>query len=66
MKDLKKLISKNFILIILSSFMIIALCILSNDTEKSIEKVSKECAEQGYGIASKYTKSGDIYYICKN
>lgn len=44
---------------------VIVLCnILSNDMEKQIEKVSKECASQGYGIKASYTKEGDKFYIC--
>lgn len=38
--------------------------ILKNDMEKHIEKVSQECASQGYGIKAKYTKEGDKYYVC--
>ncbi len=45
------------ILIILSN-------ILENDMEEHIEKVSKECASQGYGIKATYTKEGDKFYIC--
>ena len=43
---------------------IILSTILSNDMEEHIEKVSKECASQGYGITAKYTKEGDKYYVC--
>lgn len=43
---------------------IILSIILSNDIEEHIEKVSKECASQGYGITAKYTKEGDKYYVC--
>lgn len=32
--------------------------------EKHIEKVSKECAEQGYGIKATYTNTGDKFYVC--
>lgn len=38
--------------------------ILANDMEKHIEKVSEECASEGYGIKAKYTKEGDKYYVC--
>lgn len=31
------------------------------------ERRSKECASEGYnGIAKKYTKEGDMYYVCVN
>lgn len=43
---------------------IILSTILSNDMDEHIEKVSKECASQGYGITAKYTKEGDKYYVC--
>ena len=38
--------------------------ILSKDMEEHIEKVSKECASQGYGIKASYTNEGDKFYIC--
>lgn len=31
------------------------------------ERRSKECARQGYnGIAERYTKEGDLYFVCEN
>ncbi len=38
--------------------------ILSKNMEEHIEKVSKECASQGFGIKASYTKEGDKFYIC--
>lgn len=38
--------------------------ILEKDMEEHIERVSKECASQGYGIKATYTKEGDKFYIC--
>ncbi len=38
--------------------------ILENDMETHIEKVSKECASQGYGIKAYYTNQGDKFYKC--
>lgn len=38
---------------------------LTNDMNNHIERVSKKCAEQGYGIEIHYTKEGDEYYACK-
>lgn len=38
--------------------------VIESDMEKHIEKVSSECASQGYGITAKYTKEGDKYYVC--
>lgn len=35
------------------------------EMEEHIERVSKECASQGYGITAKYTNEGDKYYVCK-
>lgn len=53
------------ILVISGIIMIIILSnILANDMEEHIERVSKECASQGYGITAKYTKEGDKYYVC--
>ena len=53
------------IVVIILLFLIIILNnILNNDMEKHIEKVSKECALQGYGIKATYTKEGDKYYVC--
>lgn len=34
------------------------------EMEKHIERVSKECASQGYGIKSYYTNQGDKFYKC--
>ena len=39
--------------------------VINNDMENHIEKVSNECAMQGYGITAKYTKEGEKYYVCK-
>jgi len=47
--------------------LILIICInnyLDKSMEQHIEKVSQECAEQGYGIKAKYTKEGDKYYVC--
>ena len=38
--------------------------ILAKDMEENIEKVSKECASQGYGIKAYYTNQGDKFYKC--
>ncbi len=38
--------------------------ILEKDMEEHIEKVSKECASQGYGIKAYYTNQGDKFYKC--
>lgn len=38
--------------------------ILNNQMEKHIEKVSKECAEHGYGITATYGNDGEKYYVC--
>lgn len=67
MKNIKKFLEDNIvgIGIVLAILLIIFLSTtLSNDMEKHIEKVSKECASQGYGITAKYTKEGDKYYVC--
>ena len=63
---------KNYIcehpLAIIICIAILILILLSNllekDMEEHIEKVSKECASQGYGIKATYTKEGDKFYIC--
>lgn len=45
--------------------LLIILCnIMARDEEKHIERVSQECAEQGFGIKAQYTKEGDKYYVC--
>lgn len=67
MKNIKKFLEDNIvgIGIVLAILLIIFLSTtLSNDMEKHIERVSKECASQGYGITAKYTKEGDKYYVC--
>ena len=67
MKNIKKFLEDNIagIGIVLAILLIIFLSTtLSNDMKKHIEKVSKECASQGYGITAKYTKEGDKYYVC--
>lgn len=38
---------------------------LDNEMETHIERVSEECAKEGYGIVAKYTKEGEKYYVCK-
>lgn len=38
--------------------------ILEKDMEEHIEKVSKECASQGYGIKAYYTNQCDKFYKC--
>lgn len=38
--------------------------LLVNDMESHIEKVSQECAEQGFGIKAYYTNQGDKFYEC--
>lgn len=66
-KSILNYLKENVVIVIIAVaiFMIIILSnILSNDMEKHIEKVSKECASQGYGITAKYTKEGDKYYVC--
>ena len=51
--------------ILLLTFVILGLItILNNDMERHIEKVSKECAEKGYGIKAYHTKDGDKFYTC--
>lgn len=56
---------KYTLLIILTIFVLAGLNkILSNDVERHIEKVSQECAKQGYGIKAYYTNSGDKFYRC--
>lgn len=37
----------------------------NREMEQHIERISKECASQGYGITANYTKEGDKYYVCK-
>lgn len=59
---------KNYIcehpLAIIICIALMIVIILSKDMEEHIEKVSKECASQGYGIKASYTKEGDKFYIC--
>ena len=38
---------------------------INKETEKTFERVSKECASQGYGVIVKHTKEGDKYYVCE-
>lgn len=38
---------------------------INNDLEKSKEKMTIECSNQGKVIATFYTNSGDKYYGCK-
>lgn len=62
-----KYLKENILAVIIGGailLIIILSTILSNDMEEHIEKVSKECASQGYGITAKYTKEGDKYYVC--
>lgn len=44
--------------------LIILNLILARDMEDHIERVSRECAEKGYGIKATYTKEGDKFYVC--
>lgn len=67
MKNIKSFLEDNVVGvgIVLAILLIIFLSTtLSNDMEEHIERVSKECASQGYGITAKYTKEGDKYYVC--
>lgn len=62
-----KYLKENILAVIIGMailLIIILSTILSNDMEEHIEKVSKECASQGYGITAQYTKEGDKYYVC--
>lgn len=54
------------VLIIMIAFLgfILLNSLLARDMEEHIERVSKECAEKGYGIKAAYTKEGDKYYVC--
>ena len=53
---------------IIITFLLLVCVILSNlinaDDEKHIQKVSIECAKQGYGIIAKYGNDGEKYYVC--
>ena len=51
------------IIAIIIFFVIIGNYLVSEDN-KSLEKKSKECASEGYGIKVSYTKEGDKYYVC--
>lgn len=53
-----------FIICIAIIILILLSNILENDMEKHIEKVSKECASQGYGIKAYHTSQGDKFYKC--
>lgn len=67
MKNIKEFLENNIIgvgIVVAILLIIILSNILSNDMERHIEKVSQECALQGYGIKAKYTKVGDKYYVC--
>lgn len=62
-----KLIKEHIIgILVISGIVVIILLssILANDMEEHIERVSKECASQGYGIKATYTKERDKFYIC--
>lgn len=64
---IKKYISKHPLAIIICVALMILIIlsnILENDMEEHIEKVSKKCASQGYGIKASYTKDGDKFYKC--
>lgn len=64
---IKKYISEHPLAIIICIALMIVIIlsnILSKDMEEHIEKVSKECASQGYGIKASYTKDGDKFYKC--
>lgn len=65
--NIERFLNENLIgIIVLCSILlvIIFMNILANDMEEHIEKVSKECASQGYGIKVYYTNSGDKFYKC--
>lgn len=66
-KKIKNYISEHPLAIIICiaiTILILLSNILEKDMEEHIEKVSKECASQGYGIKAIYTKEGDKFYIC--
>ena len=65
-KDKKKLNLLIKLSVLFFSFLFMFLIqVNQNDMQNHIEKVSSECASQGYGITVKYTKYGDKYYACK-
>lgn len=64
---IKKFISEHPIAIIICIAILIIILlsnILEHDMEEHIERVSKECASQGYGIKAYYTNQGDKFYKC--
>lgn len=59
----KNLLQALGIIIIISSI-IMVFDYLSYEDNKALEKRSRECASEGYGIKVSYTKEGDKYYVC--
>ena len=51
-------------IVLLILFFIIIGNYLVSDDNNSLEKKSKECALEGFGIKVAYTKEGDKYYVC--
>ena len=41
-----------------------SIIMLDIEEKKHIERVSKKCASQGYGIKLVYTSTGDEFYVC--
>lgn len=61
---LKSEVKYALIIIALVMLLIGLIQLLNNDMENHIERVSKECAEKGYGIRSYHTNDGDKFYTC--
>ena len=59
---------KYYVGLIVILFSLLSIVVLLNISNAQyidhIERVSKECASEGYGIKLQYTSSGDEYYVC--
>lgn len=51
-------------IIMIALFLVIMGNYFKLEDNKSLEKRSRECASEGYGIKVSYTKEGDKYYVC--
>ncbi len=63
-RKLKSWVVYSLITIVLTIVLVGLIQKVNADEERHIERVSKECSEQGYGIIATYGNDGEKYYVC--
>ena len=63
-RKLKPWVKYSLAILLITFIMLGLIRLINNDMERHIEKVSKECAEQGYGIIAIHGNDGEKHYVC--